>query len=567
MKSSGSSLASRFLRRRGQGSKRGEERDDGKASSAMTSTTTTGASSPSHHHPATSTSTPSGPAPLVQVEPLHSLSSAALHTTSLGAAARALRGEVGKEGGVGVAAARENTPAEELLAVATMASLFGFVFVGPWLTLLALVDVVSSTARSRGWIGSFASGPSGSSSSSSFSFSSSFYFSLAFLALVAALTFLPVFPRGAWPFFRNARVWDCWRRYFQLRVITPPLPYLELEESEGGGEEEKKKLNNVDGKAAASPPLTSSSSTLLLPSPPSSDGNDKPRHNKKAYIFAHYPHGCFPVGSFLTAVGLVGCPETGLPAGTRPAVASALFHLPVLRQVFSYCNCVPCDSKTLSGLLRSGISIGVIPEGIAGIFHGSAAAKVSSLKDLLPPLPTPASPRSFFGSGSNGSGSSVPAPAAASADGDRDQGDNPAAAAAAATTAAPPVVREERIFTKHKGFVKLALRTGASIVPVYALGQSRVLSFWGFPNLSRRLRVSLGVWWGRFGLPCLPRREEIVMVVCPPVEVGPARGSDHPVSQEEIDAVFAEVAAALKKAHDEIKMGVKGWENSEMVFC
>lgn len=241
-------------------------------------------------------------------------------------------------------------------------------------------------------------------------------------------------------------------------------------------------------------------------------------------------------------------------------MASALFHLPVLRQIYTWCNCVPCDSKTLSGLLRSGTSIGVIPEGIAGIFHGSSAAKVSDLKDLLP-LP-PASPRLFGGSGSS---RSAPAPAA-SADQDKGKGrGNPATTAAATTTTA---VREERIFTAHKGYIKLALRTGASIVPVYALGQSRVLSFWGFPSLSRRLRVSLGVWWGRFGLPCLPRKEEIVMCVCPPVDVGEARNEEEkPVSQEEIDAVFAEVAARLKRAHDEIKSGVEGWESSRMIFC
>ena len=55
------------------------------------------------------------------------------------------------------------------------------------------------------------------------------------------------------------------------------------------------------------------------------------------------------------------------------------------------------------------------------------------------------------------------------------------------------------------------------------------------------------------------------MVVCPPVEVGEPRSE--PVSQEEIDAVFAEVAGRLKRAHDEIRNGVEGWESSEMVFC
>ena len=247
-------------------------------------------SSPSQH-PSTSTSTSS--APLVQIEPLHALSSAAIHTNSFSAAARVLRGQGGggaRAGGVvPPVPGRENTAAEELLAVASMASVFGFVFFGPWLTFAALVDVVVTAAKRS----------SGSRSSSS-----SFYFSLAFLALVAVLTFAPVYPRGAWPLFRDARVWDCWRRYFKLKIVSPPLPFLEVGEEEGkkGEEEEREKSSSgANGGEASSPPLSSPS----LLSPPSLK-----KGNRKAYIFAHYPHGCFPVGSFLTAVGLVGCHGT-----------------------------------------------------------------------------------------------------------------------------------------------------------------------------------------------------------------------------------------------------------------
>ena len=404
MKSSGSSLASRLLllRRRGQEGKGVEEESDNGRTVAKAATSS----------PLQQTSTSSA-APLVEVEPLHALSSAALHTTSLAAAARALRGGTGAG-----AFPRDNTPAEELLAVASMALVFGFVFFGPWLTLAALVDVLAaaaSAARGGGGGGrgtNGVSGGGGSASGSGSSSSSSFNFSLAFLAVVAVLTFVPVYPCGAWPLFRDARVWDCWRRYFRLRIVSPPLPFLEVE-----GEEEKKTSGTNNGKASPSRPSSSSSSSLL--SPPSPQRTNKTL--RKAYIFAHYPHGCFPgkkresdcflflfffffvslslslsllslslslslshslslslslslpfhspslslslppspVGSFLTAVGLIGCRGTGLPAGTRPAVASALFRLPVLRQIYTWCDCVPCDSRTLSGLLRSGNSVGL----------------------------------------------------------------------------------------------------------------------------------------------------------------------------------------------------------------
>jgi hypothetical protein len=189
---------------------------------------------------------------------------------------------------------RENSPSEELLAVATMVALFGFVFLGPWLTLAALIDVMLVTMRTTTTTTTKRSSSSGATSSSP-----TFAYSLAFLAVVSCLSFLPVFPSKAWPYFRDARVWDCWRRYFRLRIVSPPLPYLEMQEKDEGEDKGEKEPRGANGKAP-------SPSAFSPPLPP----NDPCRRNKKSYIFAHYPHGCFPVGSFLTAVGLVGCDGT-----------------------------------------------------------------------------------------------------------------------------------------------------------------------------------------------------------------------------------------------------------------
>ena len=57
---------------------------------------------------------------------------------------------------------------------------------------------------------------------------------------------------------------------------------------------------------------------------------------------------------------------------------------------------------------------------------------------------------------------------------------------------------------------------GADVVPVYHLGASHVLSITGNDVLSRKLRMSLGWVWGRWGLP-LPRKCEIVSLVAPPI--------------------------------------------------
>ena len=120
----------------------------------------------------------------------------------------------------------------------------------------------------------------------------------------------------------------------------------------------------------------------------------------------------------------------------------------------------------------------------------------------------------------------------------------------------------ERVLTRHRGFCKLALRHGVPIVPIFVLGQSRTLSFFGSRALSRRLRASVGVWWGAAGLPFVPRRVPMVAVVCRPV----AAARREAPTQAEIDGVFERVVAELKEAFDGAKGGVAGYEETELVF-
>lgn len=65
--------------------------------------------------------------------------------------------------------------------------------------------------------------------------------------------------------------------------------------------------------------------------------------------------------------------------------------------------------------------------------------------------------------------------------------------------------KKEVVFLKQrKGFIKLALRAGADVVPVYMFGNTTVLSVlaWGpLASLSRSLGMSVTLFWGRFGLP------------------------------------------------------------------
>ena len=74
---------------------------------------------------------------------------------------------------------------------------------------------------------------------------------------------------------------------------------------------------------------------------------------------------------------------------------------------------------------------------------------------------------------------------------------------------------EERLYLKkRKGFVKIALREGVDIVPVYLFGNTSVLSVvkTGFlASLSRKVQASLTYFWGKWYLP-IPRDEKLLYV-------------------------------------------------------
>lgn len=64
----------------------------------------------------------------------------------------------------------------------------------------------------------------------------------------------------------------------------------------------------------------------------------------------------------------------------------------------------------------------------------------------------------------------------------------------------------------RKGFIKLGLRTGADVFPTYLFGNTTVLSALTsgpLASLSRKLGVSVTLFWGRFGLP-VPKPVKLV---------------------------------------------------------
>lgn len=82
--------------------------------------------------------------------------------------------------------------------------------------------------------------------------------------------------------------------------------------------------------------------------------------------------------------------------------------------------------------------------------------------------------------------------------------------------------KEERLFlSKRKGFIKLALREGVDIIPVYLFGNTSVLTVMKtgpLASLSRKLQVSLTYFWGKYHLP-IPRNDKLLYVSGAPLGI------------------------------------------------
>lgn len=67
-------------------------------------------------------------------------------------------------------------------------------------------------------------------------------------------------------------------------------------------------------------------------------------------------------------------------------------------------------------------------------------------------------------------------------------------------------------------------------------------------RLSRKMRASVGIIYGRWGLP-VPRRVPIFQVTGKPLQVGPAMRKDHPDFQKRVDEVHTEFIAEMERLY------------------
>jgi hypothetical protein len=138
----------------------------------------------------------------------------------------------------------------------------------------------------------------------------------------------------------------------------------------------------------------------------------------------------------------------------------------------------------------------------------------------------------------------------------------------------------EKICAFHKGFVRIAMKAGVPIVPVYILGHTRLFHLTGADSplvslLSRFFKVALTVYYGQVGafslclidvsqycLP-IPFKAKLTFIVGAPIVTGPPNANP---SEADVDALHAKYLDAVQRLFNENKHRDPAFNDTELVF-
>lgn len=124
------------------------------------------------------------------------------------------------------------------------------------------------------------------------------------------------------------------------------------------------------------------------------------------------------------------------------------------------------------------------------------------------------------------------------------------------------IVLRERV-----GLIKLAIRTGADLVPCYLFGNTKLLSCWIpggrlFERWSRKIGFALLWPYGRFGLP-IPHRIPVLGVTGPPIPTYHIQCEEP--TPEQVRVVHEQLLVAMQELFDRYK-GLYNWNDTELII-
>jgi 1-acyl-sn-glycerol-3-phosphate acyltransferase len=227
------------------------------------------------------------------------------------------------------------------------------------------------------------------------------------------------------------------------------------------------------------------------------DGYSRGQRPPRRAMFAMEPHGIFPFPQALTLVGSL----RKVFGDLRPVGATITTRVPGLRHLLGVTGVVPAEPAAIRQALRTGDSLMIVPGGIGEMFKGTSARSTS----------------------------------------------------------------ETFLVARRQGFVRLAVEEGAAVIPVVIFGASRIMTLAPFSRflepLSRILRMSVLLFWGRWGLP-IPQKKRLLYAVGPPIWPPPVPPNGQ-ATEYAVQAVHAKFVSELQRLFEKYK-GVYGWESKTL---
>ena len=132
------------------------------------------------------------------------------------------------------------------------------------------------------------------------------------------------------------------------------------------------------------------------------------------------------------------------------------------------------------------------------------------------------------------------------------------------------------VLRSRKGFVRLALETGASLVPVFSFGENEVYNgmivpdHWFLKRVQNKfkemLSFALPIIWGRgifnYNVGLMPHRRAIHTVIGRPIDVARV---EHEPSDEQVQELHARYVEELTRLFEENKSKyVDDWKNAKL---
>jgi hypothetical protein len=124
------------------------------------------------------------------------------------------------------------------------------------------------------------------------------------------------------------------------------------------------------------------------------------------------------------------------------------------------------------------------------------------------------------------------------------------------------------VLRQRLGFIKLAIRTGADLIPCYVFGNTKLLSCWIPPGrsyvepLARKLGVAFVLPYGRAGLP-IPYRIPVLTIIGKPIPTYHIKCEEP--TDDQIQQIQEQVIASLQRIFDKYKV-LYGWNDKKLII-